>query len=135
MAIYRDLYEPWRDRDVFDKHILQTRIALKRGVDSRTKGEKARRLRGICDRLDIVFFYPVVYRIFLDKIPRHRLQKRNSALQGSSEYLIEDLDESALEFDILFLDYRRDPDFETLINLAVGDSRRAIDLLLRRCET
>jgi hypothetical protein len=134
MSIYRDLYEPWRDRDVYDKHIAQTRVGLKKGVDAQTRGDMTRRLRKICVEVDIVFFYPVVYRIFLDKIPRHRLLKRNSALQGSGEYLIEELDESALEFDILFLDYRRDPDFQTLINLAVGDSRSATELLLRRCE-
>ena len=134
MAIYRDLYEPWRDRDVFDKHIAQTRASLKKGVNVQADGEEAERLCEICDKVDILFFYPVVYRIFPSKIHRNRLKKRNSALRGSGEYLIEDLDELILEFDILFLDHQRDPDFSTLIDLPVGDSRRASELLLRRCE-
>ena len=131
-SIYQDLYEPWRDRDPFDKVILQTRINLKRGVVAKTKGKLAAKLDQICNRIDIVFFYPIVYRIPVSLIKKSRRIRQNSGLKGSSEYLIADLDESVPEFEILFLDYQRDKDFETLINLPATDRVGALKILLRR---
>jgi len=133
MSIYRDLYEPWRDRDVFDKYLFQTRESLVRGVEAKKEGEEAEVLVDICRNVDILFYCPVVYRIYRARIGKHRLKRENSALRGSNEYLIEDLDETLPEFDILFLDHDRDADFNKLVSLPVGSSERALEILRRRC--
>src|SRR5207249_6210271 len=91
--LYRDLYEPWRDRDRHDKFIAQTRVALIGGVRAQAmKGtltrSEARRLVRICSEVDLLFFYPIIYRIDLTGIRKRRLKATTgSAALGSSEYL------------------------------------------------
>ncbi len=118
LKIYQDLYEPWIDRDDADRFIRQLRLDLKAGVIKQEDSgilttAEATRLKVICDHLDIVFFYPLVYRVDIDRIPGNRRIMAGSALKGSSEYLVQDLDQS--EFDILFLDFASDPDFRMLV--------------------
>ena len=78
----------------------------------------ARRLRRVIDKVDIRFLYPIVYRIDLSAIPQSRQQNAGSASSGSNEVLVADLSET--EFDILFLDFRGDPDFDMLSPLGAG---------------
>jgi hypothetical protein len=116
--IYQDLYQPWRDRDDFDKTILQTRISLRTGVLHQERQgtippNLAARLRDVCDKVHIVFLYPLVYRVDIGSIPPARRVVAGSGLRGSHECLVPDLEEH--EFDLLFLDYNLDPDFTTLV--------------------
>lgn len=65
LLIYQDLYHPWKDRDNFDKFISQTRLNIRKGVEKQYRDgvisrDLSRRLKRICDKLDITFFYPVV---------------------------------------------------------------------------
>ena len=76
----------------------------------------ALRLKRICSDIDIVFLFPIIYKVDVLGIYSGRLQVSGSGLTvGSAEYLISDLDESIQEFDIIFLDYESDPDFKRLI--------------------
>ena len=131
--IYRDLYEPWRDRDPFDKFILQLRLNLRLGVAANTErlplGWEAR-LKDICDGIRTDYFYPIVYRIDLDDIAAHRRVVAGSGLGGSSEVRIDDLRDS--EFDILFHDYEGDQDYQDLKEMALGRND-ALDALERNC--
>jgi hypothetical protein len=138
--IYQDLYQPWRDRDDFDKFISASRLNLRKGVLARElagllRAPVAKDLKDICDRVDIVFLYPIVYRVDLDAIPTWRRVRAGSAGAGSHEFLIEDLAES--EFSIFFLDFRADVDFKTLVydEIVAGASgtATAAATLLARC--
>lgn len=105
--IYQDLYQPWRDHDDFDKNINGYRFNLRKGVVAHEgvgtiPVSTANRLKDVCDQVNIMFFYPVVYRVDVSRIAAHRKKSAGSALAGSAEVLIPDLLES--EFDILFLD-------------------------------
>lgn len=117
LLTYVDIYEPWKDSDPYDKFLVQHRLALRKGVVAQQKAGQvsrsvARRLRRVIDKIDIRFLYPIVYRIDLSAIPQNRQQQAGSASSGSNEVLIADLSET--EFDILFLDFRGDPDFDML---------------------
>lgn len=117
--IYEDLYEPWMDADNFDKYISQTRLSLRNGVESKEKAGAitsgdATRLKKICDKIEVVFFYPIVLRLDIDQIDGTRLETAGSgASVGSHEFLIRDLHEN--EFDILFLDVVQDPAVKQLV--------------------
>jgi hypothetical protein len=117
--IYADLYQPWKDRDDFDKYIQQVRLNIRKGVIAQEKAgvisaDVANRLREICDRVDIVFLYPIVCRVDIDSIDSSRRQISGSGVTaGSSEELITDLREN--EFDILFLDFEADASFRELV--------------------
>ena len=118
--VYQNLYQPWKDKDDFDKDILQVRINVRKGVIAKEKAGDidaviAPRLKDICDRVDIVFLYPIVYRVNIDGItPTTRKKSGGSALTvGSKETLVEDLKET--EFDILFVDFDSDSDFKKLV--------------------
>jgi hypothetical protein len=75
----------------------------------------AARLKYVCDKLNVAFFYPVVCRVTLEGIAPDRLRVAGSGLRGSSEFLIEDLAE--LEIDaMLFLDFADDNDFQAIVN-------------------
>ena len=142
--IYQDLYQPWKDRDQFDKFILQTRLNMRTGVIAKENAgdinsTTANSLKIICDKVHINFFYPIVYRVDIDKIPYHR---RHVAGSGSTvhsiEYRIDDLVES--EFEILFLDFdlRSDPSFKNLIidemaNPGLNAPSIALSILEKRC--
>ncbi|HEX8211501.1 MAG TPA: hypothetical protein VF584_15120 [Longimicrobium sp.] len=139
--IYQDLYQPWRDRDDFDKLITQTRLNLRKGIILHERMgtfdlSTATQLKDICDTIDIVFFYPLVYRVDIDMIPPARRHVAGSGLVGSHEYLVADLAES--EFDILLADYRGDPDLRTLVvdevaGISTTSQHDALVLLNGRC--
>ena len=121
LEIYRDLYQPWRDRDPFDNSILQRRLTLQRGVNlneesGRISQGEADLLRVVCDRIDIAFFYPVVVSVDLRNWRRYgwSLRKENSAIvNGSREYLIGNVSEG--EYELLFLDDIVDQDFRAIV--------------------
>ena len=117
--IYQDLYQPWKDKDEFDKFIAGSRLNLRKGVIANERAgiissSEATDLKDICDTVDITFLYPLVYKVDITPIATSRRKKRNSALTGSHEVVIEDLDES--EFEILFLDFDGDPHFSQLVS-------------------
>ncbi|MDQ6704983.1 MAG: hypothetical protein M3Z85_03340 [Acidobacteriota bacterium] len=121
--IYQDLYQPWRDRDDFDKYMSQSRLNARKSVIARELAAEigaadAISLKEICDRVDIVFLYPFVIRVDIEPIrasdPK-RLVLAGSALSGSCEFLLERLRETPPEFTILFLDFQDDVDFERLV--------------------
>ena len=62
---------------------------------------------------------------------RERMKTTGSGTKGSSEILVEDLSEN--EFDILFLDFSGDSDFDQLKEGTVGDRDFARRILERRC--
>lgn len=137
---YQDLYQPWKDADPFDKFIGSSRINLIKGIigkekDGTLSAAYAAALRDICDKISTLFFYPIVFRVDLDRISVERRIVANSGLRGSSEYLVRDLQEN--EFDILFLDFTADADFATIITDVVRgggyvDSYQVMDILERR---
>jgi len=121
--IYQDLYQPWRDRDDYDKYMSQSRLNARKSVIARELAAgiaamDAPDLKDICDRVDIVFLYPLVLRVDIEPIrgsDPQRLVLAGSALAGSREFLIERLREDPSEFTILFLDFQDDGDFERLV--------------------
>jgi len=110
LLIYMDLYQPWKDRDQYDKFIAQHRMSVRKGILAREKDgaitpSMATDLNRVADRIHLDFFYPVVYRVKSDissLIAKGRAVLAGSGLTGSREYLIQDLDD--LEFDIYFDD-------------------------------
>ncbi len=134
--VYGDLYQPWKDSDNFDKFVSQNRVSLRRGVVAKRKSGAlphalGRKLERICEKVDILFFYPLVYRFDLDMIAPGRWTFSGSALAGSTEVLVKDLAES--EFSILFSDFESDGDFNKLARDTSLSSKDALDLLLGRC--
>lgn len=134
--VYGDLYQPWKDGDNFDKFVSQNRLNLLRGVVAKKNSgaltpERSRKLKRVCEKVDILFFYPLVYSFDLESIPAERRTFAGSALAGSNEVLVEDLAES--EFTILFSDFSSDPHFNTLARDASLSSDDALALLLGRC--
>lgn len=118
--IYQDIYQPWKDSDQYDKCILQLRLNLRKGVIAQQKASvlhpaDSAKLKRVCNKLDILFFYPLIYRVDISKIDKTRLVVAGSGTSGSSEYLVKDLDETKKEFEILFLDFDSDPDFVTIV--------------------
>jgi hypothetical protein len=139
--IYADLFQPWKDRDDYDKYIQQIRLNIRKGVIAQEKagvisGDVASRLKEVCDRIDIIYFYPIVCRVDIDSIDRRRRQISGSGIMlHSSEELIADLRED--EFDILFLDFNSDAGFRELVVdevAATGTfSREPLPALEERC--
>ncbi len=133
---YGDLYQPWKDGDIFDKFVAQNRVNLRRGVAVKMKAGEispvlGRKLQRICDKVDILLFYPVVYRFELDAIPALRRTLAGSALVGSTEVLVEDLAEE--EFTVLFSDFTGDANFDALARDRSLSSEDALGILLGRC--
>jgi hypothetical protein len=136
--IYQDIYQPWKDRDDYDKFIGGIRLNLRKGVIAKEmatviNSSDASDLKDICDNVDITFLYPLVYKVDITSIPGSRQIKKGSALTGSHEVLVEDLKES--EFEILFLDYEMDSDFKQLISdeLKGAGPADALNILKGRC--
>lgn len=105
MEIYRDYYEPWKDKDKFSDFILSKRMNLEKGVIASKPlltSDWSSRLRDICRMVDVEFFYPIVYRVDLRGIDPACLEKAASALVGSQEFRIQTLEED--EFDVMFFD-------------------------------
>lgn len=134
--IYQDLYQPWKDADVWDKFVLQSRLNLRKGVIAQEYAKVitpvvASELKTICDKVDICFFYPLVYKVDLDAAKfTGRLHNAGSGVTaGSSEYLVKDLNES--EFEIIFLDFDTDSDFNDLV--IAGQAKDPMAVLKARC--
>ena len=134
LEIYKDLYHPWLDRDDFDKFILQTRVNLRKGIlahkkDRRISSDLADHLERLCDKVDIRFFCPVVYRVDTDNISATRLQRAGSALLlDSDEYLITDLRDE--EFELLFYDKTKvDEALNKLFELPDRNEDKALQIL------
>ena len=126
--IYEDLYEPWKDKDEFNKVVIQTRLNIKNGILAQTKKNiidsfLANKLGRICDELDSNLFYPFVFRINIKSIKKNRLQKSGSGLSGSYEYLVSDLLEREIN-DILFLDYEGDALIKNLVKYEYENFRK-----------
>lgn len=121
LLIYQDLYQPWKDRDEFDKLLWHSRANVHRGVVANERNETisptdARTMKKICDRVDIVFLYPIVLRVDINDLRakgRSLVKAGSAATASSHEYLIEDLQDH--DFDVLFLDYDCDPDFRAFV--------------------
>lgn len=115
--IYGDLYWAFSKKDPYDKYVVQSRHALAKGVVARRTAGIAdpvlgRRLRRICSKAELEMFYPLVYRVDVDRIASSRKVRAGSAASGSREVLVPDLRES--EFELLFADFA-DPDLQRLI--------------------
>lgn len=147
--IYQDFYEPWRDQDQYSRFIDAYRLALWGGVEAKRKQgvieePLANRLKHICNRINIAFFYPIVCRVKTNRIDQKRLEVASSGLVGSSEYLVKDLDDSEID-EFLFLDYDEDDDFERLVREEYKSFRQngnyytqpteALTILERRCDS
>src|SRR5262249_37813083 len=74
--IYASLYQPWYDRDPYDRTIRSLRDDLKRASQSLAlPAATRRRLRRCCHRIDLEFFLPVVYRVDVKSISPWRLEQ------------------------------------------------------------
>lgn len=116
--IYGLLYEPWAERDRYARFVADIRHSLSDGVEAKETtgildGVTAARLKRICRSGSVDLFYPVLYRVSIDRIAQGRRTLANSALEGSREVLVTDLRES--EFDLLFTDNVRDDYFADLV--------------------
>jgi hypothetical protein len=136
--LYADLFQPWVDRDNFDRTVTGLRQSLREGVmANRTllrPGEEGR-LKRVCSFVDVAFFAPVVYRVRTSDLDSSRERRdRGSALIGSDE-ILEVLSES--EFDLLCIDAvlhpaHFDPDVAEVAS-ADMQSGAVLSLLERRC--
>jgi hypothetical protein len=139
--IFQDLYQPSYDRDAYDSFISQKRVKLRAGVEAIVQSLKSSHplasryndLLDICDGIDETFFWPVIYIIDND-VAVSRGALANSALVGSDEKLIKDLQES--EFTMLVPDFdRQSPvkdDFADFVNDKFSRGDDAIKQLLTR---
>lgn len=121
--IYQDLYLPWKDNDIYDKSIAQFRMNIRKGVMLKEKHgdvthDNALELKELCDKISLKFFYPIIYRVDIEKV-NGKLQRAGSAFVGSNEYLIPNLIEG--EFDILFFDEWTD--YPTIGELYAGKGK------------
>ena len=66
LLIFTDLYQPWQDRDPYDKFVAQHRMSVRKGVlakkkDGTISSSIAKDLNRIADRINLDFFCcPVV---------------------------------------------------------------------------
>jgi hypothetical protein len=116
--IYGLLYEPWAERDRYAHFVADVRHSLCDGVETQEAAGvldniTAARLKHVCLSASVELFYPVLYRVSIDRISHPRRTLANSALEGSHEVLVKDLRES--EFDLLFADNARDDYFTDLV--------------------
>lgn len=117
--IYGDLYWAWVKRDRYDKYVITSRtthvdVIVRKRQEGVLDQITAARLVRICSSQKIVdLFYPITYRVDIDCIPSSRRLVRNSALEGSDEVLVTDLQES--EFDVLFADNAADDLFVSVV--------------------
>src|SRR5712691_638150 len=75
---YRSLFEAWKDNDENHSSIGQARLKIRSGVEANLglgviDPHTAQRLKQICDRVHVLFFYPLVYRVDINRILPHRL--------------------------------------------------------------
>jgi hypothetical protein len=136
-VIYGQLYAAWAWPDENDKYAKELRNSLRAGVTAhevlRTLDSAlAERLRWLCSTLPVALFYPVVYRVDIERIPLERRLVAGSGEEGSNEFLVSDLVES--EFDLLFADNHADPDFVHFVVDAPVLAQRSPDVLLTALE-
>jgi hypothetical protein len=137
-VIYGQLYAAWSWLDERDKSVAQLRRALRAGVAAHEKQKTldvtlARRLRAICSNTSIAFFYPVVYRVDLERIPPARRVVAGSGEDGSHECLVHDLGET--EFDLLLADNWEDADFvQFVLDANPRPTRSSMDAVLTTLE-
>lgn len=136
--IYQDFYQPWKDRDIYSSYLNQQRRKLIEGISKQsllTDKHRISRLKIICDRINIAFFYPLVYRVDVDAIASKRLDNTqgSAADVDSSEFLIADLQED--EFDLLFADIDQAITSQSFLQLWAGvtDTQTALSLLESEC--
>ena len=137
--MFQDLYQPSLDHDQFDAFVQQKRLNLRAGVQKVVTSTHAfagnlQDLYDICDRIDITFFWPVVY--LIDEGAAQNGILANSALVGSDERLIPILKED--EFTLLIPDFQRESavkdDIDDLINDLPNDHPKdPIARMLARC--
>ncbi|MGH9931337.1 MAG: hypothetical protein ACREA9_19195 [Pyrinomonadaceae bacterium] len=146
--IYQDLYEPWRDHDDNSKIISMYRLALWGGVETKRRqgvieDAVADRLKHICNKVNTMFFYPVVCRVNRDSLDQNRLEVSGSGVSGSSEFLVRDLDDAEID-ELLFLDFDEDDDLKQLVREEylsslegkfLIDSDEVLSILERRCDS
>ena len=147
--VYQDIYEPWKEQDQYSKVIDGYRLNLIGGIEAkRAEGvidlELSDRLKRVCNKVNLVFFYPVVCRIRLDDALQTRASIEGSGKVGSSEILITDLDESEID-EILFLDFFEDDDFRKITADEYYSYRQngeytinppqVLEILERRCDS
>ena len=126
---------PWKDKDDFDKYINQTRLNLRKGVlkrynDGHIKQNIKNYLNYICDKVDIVFFYPIIYTVDINNpCVSVKLSGTNWSAKGSQEYAVDLLEG---EYDLLFLDFNGDTDFNQLKDKKLTPVN-ALSILMRRC--
>jgi hypothetical protein len=139
--IYGELMDAWRHHDPYNQYLRGSRkglldgVAAKRAADVLT-GATADRLGAVCLNVSVDLFYPVVYRVDVDKVGAGRKRVANSGLEGSREILIVDLRER--EFELLFTDNRGDSLFRLVVlNEVAGAARTTaaavLALLEERC--
>lgn len=137
--IFQDLYQPAYDRDEFDSFIVQKRLKLRAGVEAIVNApsghplvSRYQDLLDICDGIDETFFWPVDY-LIANYAVTSKGTLANSALVGSDETLIKNLEES--EFTLLVPDFdRQSPvkdDFDEFINEKFSAPGDTIDRLLK----
>jgi len=137
-VLYGQLYAAWSWPDERDKLVAQIRNSLWAGVVAHAGKQTldlalARRLRPICSNTSVAFFYPVVYRVDMDRIPPARREVAGSGEEGSNEFLVRDLDET--EFDLLLADNREDADFvRFVLDAQAKPTRSSTDALLATLE-
>jgi hypothetical protein len=137
--LYGMLYEPWAERDGYAHQLAEYRRRLVEGVKAKEASGvldnvTAARLRRVCTSASVDLFYPVLYRVEIERIPASRRLLANSGLRGSREVLVEDLRES--EFELLFLDNARDDYFPHIVlGELTGEVRMHPMAALRLLET
>jgi hypothetical protein len=137
-VIYGQLYAAWSWPDERDKFVAQLRNALCVGVAAHEERRTldavlARRLRSICSNTSVAFFYPVVYRVDLERIPPSRRIVAGSGEDGSNEFLARDLCET--EFELLLADNRGDADFvRFVLDADAHPTRSSVDAVLTTLE-
>lgn len=147
LSLYEQTYKPWKDADPNSDQWPTIRSKMRRGllVQKNTlpaiRGIRStalyNRLVTICDTIHFDLFYPIIYRVDVDRVkPANRLETAGSGLSGSVEYRIPDL--RSAEFDILFMDLTMEPSLATdadFHNLAGGKLTpiNALTILEKRC--
>jgi hypothetical protein len=116
--LYGLLYEHWAESDEPAHAMGEYRRRLARGVSAKRRAgvldrATAARVRRVCAFGSIDLFYPVLYRVEIDRIAPSRWVRAGSARKGSHEVLVKDLREP--EFDLLFVDNARDDYFPQIV--------------------
>jgi hypothetical protein len=139
--IYGELMDAWRHRDPYNHYVRGGRAGLVTGLGSKrdagvVAGAVAARLNAVCLDIGLELFYPVVYRVDVDRIGAARKEIANSGRRGSQEVVVADLRDG--EFDLLFADNRLDPLFRLLLVDEISGERSTspatvLTMLEQRC--